>query len=51
MAKDDVIELEGIVVDALPNAMFTVDIPEPDSLRKKVRVRFCLLKFTAATER
>ena len=26
MAKDDVIELEGIVVDALPNAMFTVDI-------------------------
>ena len=26
MAKDDVIELEGIVIDALPNAMFTVDI-------------------------
>ncbi len=26
LAKDDVIELEGIVVDALPNAMFTVDI-------------------------
>ena len=26
MAKDDVIELEGIVVDALPNAMFSVDI-------------------------
>ncbi len=26
MAKDDVIELEGIVVDALPNAMFKVDI-------------------------
>ena len=26
MAKDDVIELEGIVTDALPNAMFTVDI-------------------------
>ena len=26
MAKDDVIEIEGIVVDALPNAMFTVDI-------------------------
>ena len=26
LAKDDVIELEGIVVDALPNAMFSVDI-------------------------
>ena len=26
MAKDDVIEIEGIVTDALPNAMFTVDI-------------------------
>ena len=26
MAKDDVIEIEGIVVDALPNAMFKVDI-------------------------
>ena len=26
MAKDDVIELEGIVVTALPNAMFNVHI-------------------------
>ncbi len=26
LAKDDVIELEGIVTDALPNATFTVDI-------------------------
>lgn len=26
MAKDNVIEIEGHVVDALPNAMFTVDI-------------------------
>ena len=26
MAKDDVIEIEGIVTDALPNAMFNVDI-------------------------
>ena len=26
MAKDDVIEIEGIVTDALPNAMFTLDI-------------------------
>ena len=26
LAKDDVIELEGIVTDALPNAKFSVDI-------------------------
>ena len=26
LAKDDVTELEGIVTDALPNAMFSVDI-------------------------
>ncbi|MDR0381862.1 MAG: translation initiation factor IF-1 [Oscillospiraceae bacterium] len=26
MAKDDMIEAEGIVLDALPNAMFSVDI-------------------------
>lgn len=26
MAKDDVIELDGIVTDAKPNATFTVDI-------------------------
>ena len=26
MAKDDVIEIEGIVTEALPNAMFKVDI-------------------------
>ena len=32
MAKDDVIELEGIVTDALPNAMFTVDIGNGHSI-------------------
>ena len=26
MAKDDVIEIEGIVTDALPNAMFKVEL-------------------------
>ena len=26
MAKEDVIELEGVVTEALPNAIFTVDI-------------------------
>lgn len=27
MAKDDVIELEGVVVEALPNATFQVELP------------------------
>ena len=27
MAKDDVIELEGTVIEALPNAMFQVELP------------------------
>lgn len=27
MAKDDVIELEGTVIEALPNATFHVEIP------------------------
>lgn len=27
MAKDDIIEIEGTVVDALPNAMFKVELP------------------------
>ena len=26
MAKDDVIEIEGVVVDTLPNAMFKVEL-------------------------
>ena len=27
MAKEDVIEVEGTVIDALPNAMFQVELP------------------------
>ncbi len=27
MAKDDVIEREGTVIEALPNAMFNVELP------------------------
>ncbi len=27
MSKDDVIEIEGTVVEALPNAMFQVELP------------------------
>ena len=32
MAKDDVIEIEGIVTDALPNAMFKVELPNGHSV-------------------
>ncbi len=32
MAKDDVIEIEGIVTDALPNAMFKVELPNGHSI-------------------
>ena len=28
MAKDDVIELEGTVVEALPNALFQAELPD-----------------------
>ncbi len=27
MSKEDVIEIEGVVVDALPNAQFKVELP------------------------
>ncbi len=27
MAKDDVIELEGVVLESLPNALFSVELP------------------------
>ncbi|MGI6279037.1 MAG: translation initiation factor IF-1 [Acutalibacteraceae bacterium] len=27
MSKEDMIELEGVVIDAMPNAMFKVEIP------------------------
>ena len=32
MAKDDVIELEGTVVEALPNAMFQVELPNGNKI-------------------
>jgi len=44
LAKDDVIELEGIVTDALPNAMFRVDIGNGDiilaNISGKLRMNF-----------
>lgn len=32
MAKDDVIEIEGVVTDALPNAQFQVELPNGHKL-------------------
>ena len=32
MAKDDEIEIEGVVVDALPNAQFQVELPNGPNL-------------------
>ena len=32
MAKDDVIEIEGTVVEALPNAQFQVELPNGHKL-------------------
>ena len=32
MAKDDVIEIEGVVEDALPNAQFQVELPNGHKL-------------------
>ena len=37
MAKDDVIELEGTVVESLPNTMFSVDITAVIADIEKVR--------------
>lgn len=48
MAKDDVIELEGTVVEALPNAMFQVELPNGHKILAhisgKLRMNFiCIL--------
>ena len=45
-AKDDVIELEGIVTDALPNAMFKVDIGNGQSILAHIsgRLRMNFIK-------
>ncbi|MBQ5321528.1 MAG: translation initiation factor IF-1 [Oscillospiraceae bacterium] len=32
MSKDDVIEIEGTVLEALPNAMFKVELPNGHSI-------------------
>ena len=44
MAKDDVIELEGTVIEALPNAMFQVELPNGHKIlthiSRKLRMNF-----------
>ena len=44
MSKEDVIELEGVVVEALPNAMFKVELPNKHQvlahISGKLRINF-----------
>ena len=48
MSKQDVIELEGIVKEALPNAMFTVELPNGHSILAhisgKLRMNFIRIR-------
>ena len=47
MSKEDVIEIEGTVVDALPNAQFLVELPNGHQLLAhisgKLRMNFILI--------
>ena len=36
MSKQDVIEVEGIVVDALPNAHFQVELPNGHQIKEHI---------------
>ena len=44
MAKDDVIEIEGVVLEALPNAQFQVELPNGHKILAhisgKIRMNF-----------
>ena len=42
MAKDDVIELEGTVVEALPNAMFQVELPNGHKILAHISGKLCM---------
>ena len=52
MAKDDVIEVEGKVVDTMPNAMFTVELENGHQIlatvsdRKSTRLNSSHLKLS-----
>ena len=55
MAKDDVIELEGTVVEALPNAMFQVELPNGHKILAhisgKLRMNFIQIGRASCRER
>ena len=36
MAKDGVIELEGVVTESLPNTLFRVEVTDPNDASKKI---------------
>ena len=52
MAKDDVIEIEGIVTDALPNAMFKVDIGNGHTILANIsgKLRMNFIKILTGAE-
>ena len=39
MSKDDVIEMEGKVIEALPNAMFQVELPNGHRIMAHISVK------------
>lgn len=45
MAKDDVIEVEGTVVETLPNAMFKVELENGHTVLAHVSERFACISF------
>ena len=51
MAKDDVIELEGTVVEALPNAMFQVELPNGHKILAHIsgKLRMNFIRILPAT--
>ncbi len=46
MAKDDVIEVEGKVVDTMPNAMFTVELENGHQILATVNIAFGIVSTT-----
>ena len=38
MSKDDVIEMEGKVIEALPNAMFQVELPNGHRIKVTIEL-------------
>ena len=55
MAKQDVIELEGTVLDTLPNAMFKVELENGHEILAhvsgKIRMNYICLLYTSPSPR